>query len=488
MEKINANNLTALALTSFAGASSTKASSGTNFQSYLDKADSAKASKANNSKSDTKVKDDDKKTKTNAAKSDKSDDVQTKKSDTSKTDTSKNKNDEVKDDKTNEATEKSDSKKTDRVDKADKTDKETKTDKEIKTEDVQKIDNVSKVSDKLTDKEKEVIEEISDITGLSEEQITDALSQMGISPLQLSDKGELVKFMQKAFDVESPAELLNVDGAKEMMEQITDTVSEALEELDMNLDDINALFENSVETKAVEKNIDNVKELVKGEQNVQNDTQFVETNEPVDVVVEVQNGAFNGANSENFSQGEKGFSNNSFLEEQNVNIGGVVTDNIAKALNEVATRTESTRNVDSSEIIRQIVEKIKLEGTQERINEMKITLKPDYLGEVSLKIAVDNGIVTAHFTAESQRVKEIIESNFEQFKQTLSEQGIEVGQLEVNVGNSGENDESSFARQAFGERNVSSGRVDALKIPDEDESQGYVSEEEVVEANVSYMA
>ena len=52
-----------------------------------------------------------------------------------------------------------------------------------------------------------------------------------------------------------------------------------------------------------------------------------------------------------------------------------------------------------------------------------------------LKIVLDKGQMTARFTAENSRVKEIIESNISELKGSLQEKGINVQNLSVSVGN-----------------------------------------------------
>jgi flagellar hook-length control protein FliK len=82
--------------------------------------------------------------------------------------------------------------------------------------------------------------------------------------------------------------------------------------------------------------------------------------------------------------------------------------------------------------LEQIVSKVKTVSA-ENFAELRITLRPEQLGDVSLRIAVQNGVVMALFVAESQRIKEIIEANFNQLRDALSEQGIEVSELFVSV-------------------------------------------------------
>lgn len=52
-----------------------------------------------------------------------------------------------------------------------------------------------------------------------------------------------------------------------------------------------------------------------------------------------------------------------------------------------------------------------------------VTLKPEHLGEVTVKINVDGDKVTAAFHAASSEVRAILESSLPQLKQEMSQQG-----------------------------------------------------------------
>ncbi|MCL2352573.1 MAG: flagellar hook-length control protein FliK [Firmicutes bacterium] len=97
-------------------------------------------------------------------------------------------------------------------------------------------------------------------------------------------------------------------------------------------------------------------------------------------------------------------------------------------------RAEAPRGADAADAVRQIMDKLKLEGAPAgNASEVRIRLRPESLGEVSMKIASDNGAVTAQFVAESQRVKEVIEAGFERLRESLARQGLEVTRLAVSV-------------------------------------------------------
>jgi flagellar hook-length control protein FliK len=90
-------------------------------------------------------------------------------------------------------------------------------------------------------------------------------------------------------------------------------------------------------------------------------------------------------------------------------------------------------SADPAQVMQQIMARVNTISA-EGFAELKMTLKPESLGDVSLRIITQNGVVMAMFVAESQRIKEIIESNFNQLRYALEAQGIEVSQLFVSVG------------------------------------------------------
>lgn len=67
--------------------------------------------------------------------------------------------------------------------------------------------------------------------------------------------------------------------------------------------------------------------------------------------------------------------------------------------------------------------------------EIKIQLKPESLGDVKLAIRMEGDVVAARIQVENQQVKQIVEGNLQSLKDALSEQNLQVGSFEVNVGN-----------------------------------------------------
>ncbi|MDF2845922.1 MAG: Flagellar hook-length control protein-like, C-terminal protein [Herbinix sp.] len=97
---------------------------------------------------------------------------------------------------------------------------------------------------------------------------------------------------------------------------------------------------------------------------------------------------------------------------------------------------ESLVKFSKSDILNQVIKKadILVQGSHQ---EMVMKLEPESLGKLNLKIVVENGLITAKFVAESQQVKEVLESNFNQLKNALQEKGIAVQGFSVSVGQQG---------------------------------------------------
>jgi flagellar hook-length control protein FliK len=113
---------------------------------------------------------------------------------------------------------------------------------------------------------------------------------------------------------------------------------------------------------------------------------------------------------------------------------------------------ETNHPVAKEQLFSQIVERANV-MVSNGYSEMQVSLKPEHLGKVHLKVAVENQLITAQFVADSQQVKEVIESNLNVLRRQLQESGMKVDTLTVSVGQqnlSGNFSQSSFQQQRQG--------------------------------------
>ena len=107
---------------------------------------------------------------------------------------------------------------------------------------------------------------------------------------------------------------------------------------------------------------------------------------------------------------------------------------------ETATSTsESTQRSLSSQAMHQIVQKAVLSFNNGQ-NEIRIDLKPEFLGHIRMQIVTDSHQVAVKILAESPFVKDMLDSNLNQLKADLQAQGLKVDELEVSVAHDSHSD------------------------------------------------
>ena len=82
-------------------------------------------------------------------------------------------------------------------------------------------------------------------------------------------------------------------------------------------------------------------------------------------------------------------------------------------------------------------------------NEMSIQLIPEHLGKLSIKIGLNEGTLTGKIYAENYSVKETIEANLDQLRNSLEEQGLNIAGLEVHINDNLQNFERNLYKPKF---------------------------------------
>lgn len=89
--------------------------------------------------------------------------------------------------------------------------------------------------------------------------------------------------------------------------------------------------------------------------------------------------------------------------------------------------------------LRDIVSDIVRETTVDRTQQVAIRLRPEVLGDVVMRIAVDDaGTVTARFIVDNPNVRAMIADELPQLRAALAESGLELGHADVETGGDGE--------------------------------------------------
>jgi len=84
-------------------------------------------------------------------------------------------------------------------------------------------------------------------------------------------------------------------------------------------------------------------------------------------------------------------------------------------------------------------------------SEVRLQLKPEYLGKLQLQLTLEKGAIHARILVENHQIRHLIENNLPYLKQSLEEQGISWQQASVDIGSFG-------SREFLGGRQYFEGR------------------------------
>lgn len=101
-------------------------------------------------------------------------------------------------------------------------------------------------------------------------------------------------------------------------------------------------------------------------------------------------------------------------------------------------------------VMNQIYDKIKVLNSKD-VSEIQVNLKPDELGQVTIKLVMDKGVLVGKILVESNQVKSLIESNVPQIKENLKNQNLNVAEFTVSA-NLNQDNQTGYQYQGFSGR------------------------------------
>lgn len=312
---------------------------------------------------------------------------------------------------------------------------------------------------------------LKDILDLNDEEIGVLMEQMGITMAGLLDPQVLQQFVVKAAGEEDVSALLMDEGLSSNYTQLLNAVQQIVDESGFSKEEIvqteqqlqtepedfsDVLWQTKAmpEQTAVQEQAP-VQEEVKREDSAitrtkqpekpdkTNRTNKTEEKQPEEnkageIVKKTESTSFE---FESLKEGERGIvRTNSPQTKAADDISPAeqfldLVSNAAKADQETkVVFSELTPAQQIREIANQILEKVRIIVNPAQTS-MELTLNPASLGKVSLNLIAREGVMTAHFTAQTQVAREAIESQMVVLRENLENQGIKVDAIEVTVSN-----------------------------------------------------
>lgn len=322
----------------------------------------------------------------------------------------------------------------------------------------------------------DIKDKIKETMDVSDEDIENAMEQLGIGIVDLLDPQSVTDLVIALSGNSDSLEFLTDASAVANLEDIINTVDEVTQNLTetYNIDitsvkDIVKDFENdSDEAVASEQPVN--KQITDYQDDKQNEKAVTEdTKESITDVIaektEVKSEAAFTDEKKNDSETHLQDKNNDGIEK----ITSDMTQSIQKAFSEVVDETSAVNEVD---IVRQVVEQIKVTTTQQ-LSSIEVMLNPENLGKVHVAVTAKQGIVTAQLTAQNEQVKAALENQMTALKEQFNNQGVKVEAVEITVQSHGfeseQNLEGNNSNQAQQEKK-SHRKLDLSSLEGLDES------------------
>lgn len=351
-----------------------------------------------------------------------------------------------------------------------------------KVSDVNSGNSVNSLNQKSIDKVNEkIVDEVKDVLGIDDDTFANAMTALGLSPLDLLESNNLAKLVLFVNGSSDFTDLLTDENMMNQLNELSDILgnlnwedltgmskSDFLEEVedfnaksqtgsDVFKEDAPALAQEiavdaadsgntSENVSAEEESATNTNNVSTEKKSVQGETTVNTSDNSSDTKVEVS-----VTKSEESSSQQSSYSSQSeddmseVTHDQTISEDDVTTDNqhtvrndfiqnLNQAVNDTVqvAKPESVRMQQMVDIVNQVVEKIKVSiGTESTSMEMQ--LNPEHLGKLLLNVSSKNGVMTAVFSVQSEEAKAALESQMYTLRENLELRELKVDAVEVNV-------------------------------------------------------
>jgi flagellar hook-length control protein FliK len=288
--------------------------------------------------------------------------------------------------------------------------------------------------------EQEALVAVAAILQLPVEEVAALLDELNMEISDLTEPKMVSKLLQLALGAETPADLLKDPNFPEMFKVINEKMAELVIEakttvISAGTLDVGAQILQVAETLQV-ADIEGLQvTLEEGQVVVSEQSTTTTTNEATTTQTTINTEEAVAQTSLKHSEGEglKMADVEAPLQEQPVTTAMFDANAPKTVAQEIIKNTTPTPQVDATKVIEQIMSQVKVTNFGGNVAEMRMTLRPESLGDIVLRVMTQNGIVTAQFEAENQRVKEALEAHFSQLRNALENQGLTFSELSVSV-------------------------------------------------------
>lgn len=327
-----------------------------------------------------------------------------------------------------------------------------------------KISDVVSQVDAKADKIKDIIKEQLNI---SDEEIESVMEQLGFTFMDLLDPQNLADFVSEIkgsldltdmiVDPDFQQLMLSMSSVKQEIAQVCDIDSEQMDEIISVMEavtepdngssdensgiDISEIAENVSQSEEAASKTTVVSEQVQTEKSVSGKIQDTDNQTDGSEAGQYADGNSDSAdgNTEEPDLAADQRKADILSEKVSDNNAGKATFTVDNGIRNVQTPetpvsavSQASGKVDILDIIQQVTEQLKVSMTSDETS-MEMQLNPENLGKIYVNVSQKNSQITAHMMVMNEVVREALESQLGNLRETLSQAGVKVDAVEVTV-------------------------------------------------------
>ena len=334
-----------------------------------------------------------------------------------------------------------------------------------------KISDVVSQVDAKADNIKDIIKEQLDI---SDEEIESVMEQLGFTFMDLLDPQNLADFVSEIkgsldltdmiVDPDFQQLMLSMSSVKQEIAQVCDIDSEQMDEIISVMEavtepDNGSSDENfGIDISEIAENVSQSEEAVSEKiQDTDNQTDEMPATDD-DIVTVVTDKTTDGSEAGQYADGNSDSADGNteekaeepdfaadqrkadiLSEKVSDNNAGKATFTVDNGIRNVQTPetpfsavSQASGKVDILDIIQQVTEQLKVSMTSDETS-MEMQLNPENFGKIYVNVSQKNSQITAHMMVMNEVVREALESQLGNLRETLSQAGVKVDAVEVTV-------------------------------------------------------
>lgn len=276
----------------------------------------------------------------------------------------------------------------------------------------------NELNDKVNEAVQDVKDTIKDELDVSDEDIAKAMEVLGMTATDLLSVVKVTELVGELTGTDAIT-LITDDDMLSRLTSVLDVVNAAQQDIaDMsgvNVEDVSDVISTANTEADVNKDVtDNV----------------VSNNQPAAIEESLSDMLAKKITTDGSAKQQ----NNAGEQNHNTETYGSVADNMIQSMSDSFADiiTEDTAYVSEADIVNQVIDQIKLTSGKE-LTSIEVMLNPERLGSVHVTVSAKNGILTAQIAAQNEQVKTALENQMTTLRENFENQGIKVDAVEITV-------------------------------------------------------